>query len=52
MSGKIRNPFDEAKLKEERQEREAQKASFEEAFKESLIRLLGTRDGGGERILL
>lgn len=45
MSGKIRNPFDEAKLKEERQEREAQKASFDEAFKESLTRLLGTRDG-------
>lgn len=45
MSGKIRNPFDETKLREERKEKEAKKASFEDAFKESLIKVLGTRDG-------
>lgn len=45
MSEKIRNPFDEKKLSEHREEKHAQKASFEDAFKESLLRVLDTRDG-------
>lgn len=45
MSGKRRNPYDEARIKELESRRDEEKASLEDAFKEALINVVNTRDG-------
>lgn len=45
MKGTVRNPFNEAKLNEARKEKDQERASFEDAFKEALLRVIETREG-------
>lgn len=43
--GKIRNPYDAARIREAKEEKEQEKASFEDAFKEALLKVVATREG-------